>query len=519
MSAPRRSAPPRAGVLAAFALANVLPATSPVAIAQEPAAGAAPTRTDPDASGAAAIREALARLLATPALAGARIGVCVHDLADATLRVEHDAEHGFMTASNMKLITAATALATLGPDFTFATRVVAAGEPQDGVIDGDLWLVGDGDPTFGSWRGGDPMRDPRALAKAIYDRGVRTVTGRVLGSDDCQADEHLGRGWQFDYLEDDYAAPFGGLCFAENVCELVLAGTRAGEPPAVWQRPTIGDLEVGALPRCGEPGSRTTLRVQRPPYSTALRVGGAIAADQKPQAIRVAVADPTLYAARALHRALREQGVTVLGAAGDADQAGAPAPPSGSVLAEHRSAPLAAIVRPLLKVSDNLYAEQLLRTAARKAGAGSRSAEAEAHAKTVLAAMGVTTERMQLADGSGLSRRNLVAPAQIVALLRAAWLAPWREPFVAGLPIAGVDGTLRNRFQGSAARGVAIAKTGFIGHVACLSGYVPGPDPVDAPLVFSVMLNNFTCDDGAAKAAIDAFVDALARASGHTAAR
>jgi D-alanyl-D-alanine carboxypeptidase/D-alanyl-D-alanine-endopeptidase (penicillin-binding protein 4) len=233
---------------------------------------------------------------------------------------------------------------------------------------------------------------------------------------------------------------------------------------------------------------------------------GTLAADAGRQRLRIPVRDPAAYAAAAFAAALRADGVSI-------EAAQVPAAAPEHVIARHTSPPLTAICKPMLGQSNNLYAEQVWRVAACVTGDGG-TASAERHAKAVLHALGVDTRGMVLADGSGLSRRNLVQPSQIARVLVAMQASPHREAFTAGLPVAGLTGTLRSRFADGPARGHVRAKTGFVARVVCLSGYVPRPDPAAGPLVFSVMLNDFTCDEGKAKAAADAFVQRLAALAG-----
>jgi D-alanyl-D-alanine carboxypeptidase/D-alanyl-D-alanine-endopeptidase (penicillin-binding protein 4) len=245
-------------------------------------------------------------------------------------------------------------------------------------------------------------------------------------------------------------------------------------------------------------GGVTRIVVHRELGSERLRVAGAMAADAPPRTFTVTVADPTLFAARALTHALRAAGIEVR------DDAGTAVHEAGVTVSEWRSPPLATLLMPVLRDSDNLYAEQLFRASARVAKGAGDGAAASQHAGTVLQALGVDVAGMVLADGSGLSRRDLVQPRQLAQLLVAMQRSAQRGPFVAALPIAGVSGTLKSRFRGTAAAGRVLAKTGTIARVACLSGYVPRPD--GEPLVFSIMLNDFTCSDAEARAAIDAFV-------------
>lgn len=456
----------------------------------------------PPARAADVWHAALAELLALPQLAGGRIGVCVLDAADGSCLVAHEDDRGFAPASNQKLVTAAVALATLGTDHVMPTELWRRGELRDGTLHGDLVLRGHGDPTFGDGTAGRAQL--AALVDAVRAAGVQHVAGRVVGDGGWLGDETLGLGWQWDYLDEDYAAPFGGLCCGGNV---VTVRVRPGDGVAAVELEPTGVLPLRAAVRLDAAGARSSVRVRRPLGGEVIEVEGSIAADAREHTTRVPVPDPAAHAARMLAAALRDAGIAV-----DGTGTG-PVPTDGlEAVAAVRSPRLAQLVVRLLRDSDNLYAEQFLRVAARTAtGRGTTAAAAE-HVRATLRRLGVDPAGMVVADGSGLSRRNLVQPRQLARLLLAVRTQPFHGAFRAGLPVAGETGTLRQRLRSDPARGRVVAKTGFIARVVCLSGYVARPEPDAPPLVFSVMLNDFTCSDADAKAAVDGFVQRLADA-------
>lgn len=457
---------------------------------------------------------ALADFVADDNLAGARIGVLVRDLADDATVCAHDADHGFMTASNMKLISSATALRTLGADFRYRTTLVATGPLVDGVLDGDLVLVGSGDPTFGGRQEGD---DPRAVLfrlvdEAVERHGLKTVHGDVLGEDDCQPDEVMGEGWAWNYQGDAYAAQVSGLCFAENCATVRAVPGTDGSPPAVSLVPPVGYLSIENGAVSAADLEKRTIWARRLRATNRVRLGGRIPAAGEPWSTKVSVENPTAYAATALLDALRERGVEVTGQALDRDER--PARPERygdeTVLATHESASLREILMTLNKVSQNLYAEQVLRTASRHARGDGGMTAASAHAKETLRSFGVDPTGMRIADGSGLTRLDLVRPRQLADLLTGIWRSDLRDTFVPTLPVAGVDGTLKSRFREGPGAGRVRAKTGYISSVVALSGYVPRADGAE-PIVFSILVNNFTCRTQNVKDAVDRFVEALVR--------
>lgn len=450
---------------------------------------------------------ALGALLAEPALDGARIGVIVRDLGDDRVVAEHDSNYGFMPASNMKLVSIAVALESLGADFRFATKLVTAAQIHDGVLDGDLVLLGSGDPTFGG-------RQEQGDGLAVFDRmiaelksahGLRRISGHLIGDDDVQLDEVMGEGWAWNYQGDSYAAQVGGLCFAENCATLAIEPSALGSPASIRVLPTTSLLTLhGHVDTVARDGQRTAWAT-RERGRNVVRLGGAIPAEARPYRVTVSVENPTLHAVTAFRDRLITAGIEVGGTAIDRDDL----PPmterygDDRVLAVHPSQPLGEILVTLGKVSQNLYAEQVLRAAA----GGNRGMTAAAgHAKRVLENLGVDTKGMRIADGSGLSRLDLVKPAQLEALVRAMWRSNEREDFLRTLPVGGVDGTLASRFREPALRGRVVAKTGNISGVTALSGYILSANPEEPPLTFSILINNFTCPTSAAKEAMDRFL-------------
>ncbi|MBX3462184.1 MAG: D-alanyl-D-alanine carboxypeptidase/D-alanyl-D-alanine-endopeptidase [Planctomycetes bacterium] len=216
------------------------------------------------------------------------------------------------------------------------------------------------------------------------------------------------------------------------------------------------------------------------------------------------VADPAAFAARTLQAQLAAAGIGVADGEG---MAGGPE----RLLAVVHSPPLAELLRPLLADSDNLVAEQLWRVAARAAD-GVGTAAAAAHTRTVLAALGIDAAGLVQVDGSGLSRLDLVQPAQVAALLAAARRQPWGEAFAAALPLAGVSGTLAGRLAAGPAHRRVRAKTGTLQRVTALSGWLERAD--GGALLFSILWNDFLVDAAAARATVDAFVQDLAAVGG-----
>jgi serine-type D-Ala-D-Ala carboxypeptidase/endopeptidase (penicillin-binding protein 4) len=410
-----------------------------------------------------------------------------------------------MPASNLKIVTLAAAAERLGWNYTYATRLFAAGDLDAGTLRGDLVVVGSGDPSitsetadavFGEWAG------------RLTAAGIRAVAGRIIGDDDEFDDNGLGFGWSWDDLPDDYAAAVSALQFNENAVRVTVApGPAAGDSAGISIAPAGSGLEVVGDVTTGGAGAAESIAARRLPGSMRLALAGSIPAGHAPATLVVSVENPTLFFARALRQALIARGIDVRGPAVDIDEVRDAPPRPPSPIATHTSPPLSTLALRLMKISQNLYAETLLKT---MAAAAPRTAErGRAAVAAALQPWGVGADALILRDGSGLSRYDYVtADALVSVLAHVAGDERLRGPFEAALPVAGRDGTLANRMKGTAAEGNARAKTGSMSNVRGLSGYVTAAS--GERLVFSMLANNFEVAGATITGAEDRIVVRLA---------
>ncbi|MEZ5317755.1 MAG: D-alanyl-D-alanine carboxypeptidase/D-alanyl-D-alanine-endopeptidase [Vicinamibacterales bacterium] len=479
--------------------------------AAQSAAVPAPVVQSSDGS-VAASSSTLARdldaIFADPVLARGIIGVRVDSLRDGRTIYTHMAGTHVVPASNMKLVTMSVAATRLGWDFRYETRLEATGTIRDGRLDGDLVVVGSGDPTIGA-PDGRPSSVFVAWADALWDAGVHRIDGRLIGDDNAFEDAEPGAGWAWDYLSAGYATPTGALIYNENVGVVrATPGPSAGDPVAVTILPPGHGLEPDNRLTTGAAGSRASLDVFRMAGEPRVVLTGSQPAGGRAAVQTVAVDNPTRYFVEALRLALLDRGIVVRDGAWDIDDL-SEAPPAGGrrVLVRRESAPLSSIAASFLKVSQNLYGETILRTLARADGNVGTADGGKAVVRRTLADWGVADDAIVMYDGSGLSRYNYVTADAIVTILTRIWKdESLRGPFLAALPVGGVDGTLESRMKNPVLEGHVQAKTGTISNMRALSGFLDGPD--GEKYVFSMIANHFT----APSAQIDAVVEkALAR--------
>jgi serine-type D-Ala-D-Ala carboxypeptidase/endopeptidase (penicillin-binding protein 4) len=451
----------------------------------------------------------LARVFGAPVMSQGLWGVEVRSVDSGKVLFEHNARTLVMPASNMKILTLATAAETLGWDYCFTTTLETAAVIENGVLMGDLIVRGTGDPTINA-------RNNRAgtvldgWAGALKAAGITRIDGSIVGDDNAFDDEGLGAGWSWDYLQYDYAAPIGALEFNENVAQLtVRSGAAIGDPVLIDLAPGSG-LQVVNHAYTGEPKSATTIDFVRRADRPVLTVTGSLPVDAPSATRQVAVVNPTIYFAQSLKDGLVARGIDVTGEAADADdRLDLPAPDARRVLARTDSPPLREIATVLMKVSQNLYAETLLKAIGAAAGGLGTTEGGRIATRALLSSWGIPPSTYVQYDGSGLSRYDYVTADLIVTILERMYADPrHKDAFVATLPIAGKDGTIASRMKKTRAEGNAAAKTGSIANVRSLSGYVRTRD--GETLAFSMLANSFTIPAATVNWIADLAVETLA---------
>ena len=455
-----------------------------------------------------ALADRLTALLESAGTEQALWAVFVRSLDKGDVLFAHHGDRLMMPASTMKIITLAVAAERLGWDYSYETRLLSAAAVVDGVLRGDLIVRGSGDPTINTRTGsGTPAFD--AWATTLLEAGITAIDGRVLGDDDLVEDATPGYGWSWDDLPNGYATPAGALHHHDNVALLTIhPGDDAGDDAVIEVGPPTSGVRVVNRVETVSPDGETELTLKRTPDG-ALEVFGAVPASASPVYRTASVQNPTAFFVRALQQTLKRRGIDVSGDAVDLDEIDAAVVDDAlRVLASHRSPPLSDIGGTLMGVSQNLYAETLLRTLDEEGRP--RTAEAGRDVmREVLESWGVDPSRVIIADGSGLSRYNYVTARTLVDILQRMHDDPRHaSPFLATLPVAAQSGTLATRLTGTAAAGNVHAKTGSMSNVRALAGYVTSGD--GNVLAFAVLANNFPGPAGPILAVIDCLVEQLA---------
>ena len=430
----------------------------------------------------AELTEQLDDALTKAPLDRAYVGMVVQTQATESTRQTlygHNVDRFFTPASGAKLLTTAAALHQLGADYQIRTSVY--GSPGPGAST-NLRVVGRGDPTITD-------ADLADLALQLAQSGVTRVNQLVL-EDAYFPQFATNPTWEWGDAQWYYAPPVNSLILNGNGVTVQIAPTQIGRPVAIfWPEAPSGHIlpldndattvapQAEALP----------LKLWRTGGDEQVRLTGHLAQTARSISYTLAVLDPAQRFADALVGSLQTQGISVARTA-ISDRALAP---EGAALATLTSPSLGELLISTNQNSNNLYAEVLLKTLGVTQGAppiSDASAAGGTVVAEVLAELGVNPAHLRLADGSGLSRHNLVTPEALVTTLQAMAVHPEADVFLESLAVAGVSGTLRNRLAGTVLEKRVQGKSGALTGNVSLSGYLQPPDY--EPLVFSLLMNH-----------------------------
>jgi serine-type D-Ala-D-Ala carboxypeptidase/endopeptidase (penicillin-binding protein 4) len=486
----------------------------------QPSPGAASLQTLSDLQ--ARVRNVLNR----PELARGRIGVKIVSLDSGKVLFEDSAEKFFMPASNMKSYTVAAAMDKLTPDFRFITSVYSAqAADTNGTIRGPLTIYGRGDPSISTaFNDGDYFKGMQALADKIVAAGVKRIEGDLIGDESYYNSDPIPPTWQWDDLQWYYGAEVSALTVNDNAFDLtVRPGASVGAPAVVLLSPNASGLNIINSVTTQAAGTRRYVGVYRKLGSSDLEITGTVPIGMEKFAVAVAAPRPASVFISMLRRALEQKNVVITGrnrvvSARDKALGRFPSQLPPVEITRLESPPFSAIAAATLKPSQNLYAELILRALGESAGDKSDSRKtSEARGIEVvqkfLAQAGVASGSVLQYDGCGLSRHDLVTPASTAQLYVFMSRRPYAQIWRDAQTIAGVDGTLKSRFTGTAAAGNMRGKTGTFDQVSSLSGYLTSAS--GEKLAVSLITNNIQ-ENRVRTAAIDEIIEMLAAFPGRS---
>lgn len=463
------------------------------------------------------LQQRLTEHLSQPRFAAATFGVKIVSLDTGKTLFAHDAEKLFSPASNCKLYTMALALDQLGGDYRISTSLYAAARPdRRGKLKGDLIVYGRGDPTFNArLNGGDIFRALQPLVAALTNAGVKRITGDLIADDSFLQGPPYGSGWAWDDMNNYYGAEISALTINDNTLQVsVQPGPSNGAPCRLTLSPATSYVVLSNRTQTVAAGGRRSINFYRPIEQNVIYVTGQMPLEATNYTDDVTLHHPAGLFAALFKEALSRNGIKVGGqthAVNWLDRQASPLNPDRLVeLGAVKSLPLRDLVREVQKPSQNLYTDLILA----HIGALEQTRSASTNTLTInLSASGNPTSEdvgirelqrfftragirrgeVMFEEGSGLSRNNLATPNASVALLQFMDRHAEADAYRDALPLAGVDGTLRNRMKNTPAAGNVRAKTGTLRWANSLSGYVT--TAAGERLAFCIMLNRYAAPD------------------------
>lgn len=461
------------------------------------------------------LQQEIDRLNADPDLAAGSWGLCVLTTDSGRVIAANEADHSLVPASTLKVLTTGAALQLLGPDYRYETTLEYEGrfDSLSGELSGDLYIRGSGDPTLDSRhfrKEGDSTQLQR-WAAALRKRGIKRITGGIVADDLAFGENPVPDGWTWGDLGQYYGAPASALCYRDNSYSLFFT-TRGDTATLTHTTPAPEGVQLVNRVKAG--GSKDEAYVYGAPFGTVQFITGRVPKAQTNYEVEAALPDPALQCAADFSRELKAQGITVKEAAttllfrNRTTDAATPQP--RKQLLSTRSPRLADIVYWTNLKSNNVYAEQLLRTLGRLKGKSGSTVDGVAVVTNFWQPKGMSTNGFFMTDGSGLSRSNAITPRQQATVLRLLSTFPKKEEeaFQRSLPVAGKSGSLANLCKGTVAENNVKAKSGYITRARGYCGYVNTRS--GKRLCFSLLANNYTCTATEMKKKLERVLVALA---------
>lgn len=455
-----------------------------------------------------ALKKEIAAMSNDPLFKFGQIGFSLRG-ADGKTIYEFNGDKSLIPASNLKLITTATALQMLGGDFRFETKLSYDGSLKNGTLHGNLYIEGGGDPTLGSDRfEGYPAMEELMLhwTAQVKKAGITHIKGSIVADASIFGNNPIPDGWIWTDIGNYYGAGATGITINENLYRLVFKpGKTVGDPTEVIRTEPSVNFRFDNQVRTGAPGSGDNAYIFGSPYSLHRYLSGTIPAGVTEFKIKGSMPDPAMFTAELLNQSLTASGVDIgQSPCRFSDSVRVSKNAERTVIFTQYSPPLKDIIRYTNFFSINLYAESLLKIMAVKKGL---AGETENGLHTIAGfwkSKDVDIAGMFLHDGSGLSPQTALRPSQMTRILQ---LMSGDSVFVRSIPVAGESGTLKRFCKGSKAEKKIIAKSGTLSKVICYSGYVRSKNGKLNP--FSIFINNYNGSSSAVISKIETIMSLL----------
>ena len=405
------------------------------------------------------------------------VGIKIISVDNGSVLYERDSKKLFHPASNIKILTTAAAIHYLKSNFSFSTTIYTDGKITDSILLGNLYIQGRGDPLL-------TTADFDTLAIQIKHRGISAITGKIVGDISYFDTVSWGHGWMWDdepQVDEAFISP---LSVNRNAIMIhASGGIKEGDSISFWIDP---QTLIATIINHGITTTDTSvqkLHALRPPQSNRIALEGCLQPNETYD-LGVSIFNPAQAFLHLFKERLESNGIRI-------ETRPSIGSNHGRIIIAEIFHPIDSVLHRANKMSDNLAAENLLKTlAAECVGTPGTTSAGILLIKQYLTTAGIDTSILMIADGSGVSWYNEVTPDALVRLLRHQFLhRKTFTRFYESLAIAGYDGTIKNRMNGTRAALNVHAKTGSLNGVSCISGYITTAD--NRLLAFSILCNQF----------------------------
>ena len=439
----------------------------------------------------------------------AAVGLLVNDPQGREV-VSWNPDMPLLTASTIKTITTGTALVALGPDYRFTTRIAYSGEVSKGSLYGDLYIIGGGDPTFGSLDSiATPINEVFAYwVKTLKERGIHQINGSIIADDRFFTHEVIPDTWSWGNLNSTSGVGPSGLSFYENrLRATLLPGLRQGDRVVIRNEyPFFPEMQFDNRLTTGAAQSRNRTTIRNSDITPLIRLTGSVPAGVDSVVISGSNKFPPLSCAWQFDRYLNRNGIITTQNIRMIDSARDPKTESLTTVAAWNSPRLIDIIYVTNHISNNFFAETILKTLGReRTGVGSYDS-AYVAVNRVIKELGVPQRGFTMADGSGLSRQNYVSARFFCNFYAKMKQSPVFNDFFDSFPVPGGVGTLRTVIVNAPNKERLHAKSGTLANVRCYAGYVDTPSGI---YTFAIMVNNYGATQAQIQVGVERFLQAL----------
>lgn len=438
------------------------------------------------------------KLNADDALKHGAWGFCVMTADSGTIIASNNPDLSVIPASTMKILTTGAALGLLGPDFQYETTLEYDGtfDSIHHVLHGNLYIRGSGDPSFCSdyflSKTDTVNASLKQFSKALSQMGIRSIDGDVIGDASCFSENPVPDGWQWGDLGQYYGAGTSGLCYKNNRVTLYFNSTKGDSCTLERIDPQPQNVVYRSYVKAD--GKKDEAYVYGAPFGNLCYIYGSIPAQKKAYEVDASNPDPALQCATDFLVEMQRAGFTISGKASTVrlmQLEGKQPSVQRTAISKISSPALSEIVKQTNIHSDNTFAEQLCRTLGLLKGEGGTTEAGTDVIKNYWSSLGVNLDGLNMTDGSGLSRSNLVTTFIEASVLQKISTMQWFPYFDQSLPVAGKSGSMTSLCKGTAAENNMHAKTGYINRARGYAGYVKTKS--GRLLCFSLLANNYTC--------------------------